>query len=189
VDVATGASRWRFSTGGYSVEGSTSVHDGIVYFGSDAGTVSALRASTTGKKLRSWHLGASISASTPEVAGGRVFVGSADGRVYGLSSTTGARLWTFRAAGRGSCRQTYTPAVSGGAVYVGSNDSNVYALRASTGRRIWVHHTGNGVEYVSATGGVVVYAWSLDGKKYSLRASNGSTRWRFRVGGRFPPIC
>jgi outer membrane protein assembly factor BamB len=61
--------------------------------------------------------------SSPAVAGGVVYAGSADGNLYALDAATGARLWS--AATGGSVYAS--PAVTNGTVYVGSTDGNVYA--------------------------------------------------------------
>ena len=67
--------------------------------------------------------------SSPAVAGGVVYVGSGDGRVYALNATTGAQVWNYTT---GSFVFS-SPAVAGGVVYVGSFDYKVYALNATTG--------------------------------------------------------
>ena len=67
--------------------------------------------------------------SSPAVAGGVVFVGSYDGKVYALNASTGALIWSYTTG----ASVFSSPAVAGGVVYVGSDDRKVYALNASTG--------------------------------------------------------
>ena len=55
------------------------------------------------------------------VAGGRVFVGSNDGRVYGLDLASGKKVWEYEAASP----VTSSPAVAKGKVVVATADGQV----------------------------------------------------------------
>jgi len=59
------------------------------------------------------------------VAGGRVFVGSNDGRVYGLDLSGGKKVWEYLAASP----VTSSPAVAKGKVVVAPADVQVHLLR------------------------------------------------------------
>jgi outer membrane protein assembly factor BamB len=67
--------------------------------------------------------------SSPVVANGAVYSLSGDGKVYALSTRTGAKLSSY-ATGGGYLYSS--PAVAKGVVYIGVDDSE-YALNASTG--------------------------------------------------------
>ena len=56
--------------------------------------------------------------SSPAIAGGRVFVGSNDGRFYVLNLNTGAKLWEFTAGAPLSA----SPAIANGRIVIGSQD-------------------------------------------------------------------
>ena len=58
------------------------------------------------------------------VAGGRVFVGSNDGRVYGLDLASGKTVWEYEAASP----VTSSPAVAKGKVVVATADGQASAL-------------------------------------------------------------
>ncbi|HEU4712080.1 MAG TPA: PQQ-binding-like beta-propeller repeat protein [Pyrinomonadaceae bacterium] len=62
--------------------------------------------------------------SSPAIAGGRVFVGSNDGRFYVLSLTNGAKLWEFNAGAPLSA----SPAIANGKVVIGSQDGRLYCF-------------------------------------------------------------
>ena len=62
--------------------------------------------------------------SSPVIAGGRVYVGSSDGKLYVLDLETGKRLSDFDA---GSAITT-SPAIAGGRIIIGSQDGVIYAL-------------------------------------------------------------
>jgi outer membrane protein assembly factor BamB len=158
---------------------SPAVANGVVYVGSDHGTVYALNAST-GATLWSYTTGGS-SFGSPAVANGVVYVGSwgdFDSNVYALNASTGAKLWSYTTGGQ----LVSSPAVANGVVYIGSGDRNVYALNASTGAKLWSYTTGAGVESSPAVANGVVYVGSDDDNLYALNASTGAKLWSFATG-------
>jgi outer membrane protein assembly factor BamB len=62
--------------------------------------------------------------SSPAIAGGRVFVGSNDGRFYVLSLSNGAKLWEFNAGSPLSA----SPAIANGRIVIGSQDGRLYCF-------------------------------------------------------------
>jgi outer membrane protein assembly factor BamB len=62
--------------------------------------------------------------SSPAIAGGRVFVGSNDGRFYVLGLTNGAKLWEFNAGAPLSA----SPAIANGRIVIGSQDGRLYCF-------------------------------------------------------------
>jgi eukaryotic-like serine/threonine-protein kinase len=118
----------------------------------------------------------------PAVADGRVFVGSADNSVYGISLTGDHHAWIYSTAGE----VLSSPVAVGGVVYVGSTDGNFYALNASTGQPIWVRHTG-AVAYSSPiVSGAMVYIGAYQGDKgmvYGFGTAHGTRRWVTVVDG------
>jgi len=74
---------------------------------------------------RDWsHTTGGMITSSPVVAGGVVYVGSYDGKLYALDAMTGARKWNYTTGGLIDS----SPAVADGVVYVGSDDDTVYAF-------------------------------------------------------------
>jgi polyvinyl alcohol dehydrogenase (cytochrome) len=71
------------------------------------------------------------------IAGGRVFVGSAGGRVYSLSAATGCVYWSFETGA--PMRAAVSIGRIGGryAAYFGDGASNAYALDVATGKLLW----------------------------------------------------
>jgi eukaryotic-like serine/threonine-protein kinase len=59
--------------------------------------------------------------SSAAIAGGRVFVGSNDGRVYGLDLASGKKVWEYEAASP----VTSSPAIAKGKVVVATADGQV----------------------------------------------------------------
>jgi eukaryotic-like serine/threonine-protein kinase len=62
--------------------------------------------------------------SSPAIAGGRVYVGSNDGRFYVLNITDGAKLWEFDAGAPLSA----SPAIANGRIVIGSQDGRLYCF-------------------------------------------------------------
>ena len=62
--------------------------------------------------------------SSPAIAGGRVFVGSNDGRFYVLNLNTGTKLWEFNAGAPLSA----SPAIANGRIVIGSQDGRLFCF-------------------------------------------------------------
>ena len=62
--------------------------------------------------------------SSPAIAGGRVFVGSNDGRFYVLNLGTGALLWEFNTGAPLSA----SPAIARGRIVIGAQDGKLYCF-------------------------------------------------------------
>ena len=135
-------------------------------------------APTTNQTLWSYTTGNYVFSSSPAVAGGIVYVGSWDGKVYALNATTGTRVWDYT-TGRAV---DSSPAVVGGVVFVGSDDDKVYALNATTGTQVWNYTTGSLVVSSPAVAGGVVYVGSEDDNVYALNATTGAFIWSYTTG-------
>ena len=140
--------------------------------------------------------------SSPAVASGAVYVGSADGGLYAVNKDTGKLRWRFKTGSR----VVSSPAVSDGNVYFGSYDGNFYAVDAATGDLKWKFKTGGerrfqGTHlhgslpapetmpdpfdvYLSspAIWHGAVYFGSGDGYVYALNAKSGALVWQFKTG-------
>jgi outer membrane protein assembly factor BamB len=113
--------------------------------------------------------------SSPAVAGGTVYYGSEDSKVYALDAATGRLRWSYTTGGG-----VYAgPAVAGGIVYIGSDDGNLYALNAATGHLRWSYDTRYAVESTPVLAGGTVYFGSFDHKVFALSAATGRLRWSY----------
>lgn len=98
------------------------------------------------------------------IAGGRVFVGSAGGKVYSLSAATGCVLWFFetgtpmRAAI--SIGRIDTPSGARYAAFFGDGGANAFALDAATGKLLWKTKVDN-VPVARITGSPTLYRGRL----------------------------
>jgi polyvinyl alcohol dehydrogenase (cytochrome) len=89
-----------------------------------------------------WAFGfpdASSAWAQPNIAGGRVFVGSQNGTVYSLDGQSGCIYWTFSASGGVRTAMTIArrPNAQGYAAYFGDTNGNAYAVDAATGALLW----------------------------------------------------
>ena len=167
--------KWNFPTGG-AVTASPVVANGILYIGSQDGTLYARNAGT-GKSLWSYPTGGSIT-STPAVDNNRVFVYSSGGVFYVLNATTGKLLWQ-RSIGTDS---DSSPVTANGVVYVGTHyDGNLYAFNEVTGSMLWNFPTNYPLDSPAVAGGIV-YVGSQDGYVYAVKASTGTQVWKHSTG-------
>lgn len=178
LDATSLTQKWRYPSDETKVKpvvGGVVVADGLVVYGSEDGYVHALQASNG---ARAWEFKTGNKVwSTPTVAGGAVYVGSLDHKLYALDLRRGTTLWTkpFQADGA----IVATPLVMNGRVYVGSFDRRVYAVDAGTGLSVWTFE-GNAWFW----GGLVadgdrLYAVDTRGVVHALNVANGKQVWQF----------
>ena len=165
---------WRIATGS-AVQSSPVVSNGVIFVGSDDGTIYALDLET-GKEI--WHLatGAAVKSS-PAVADGVVYFGNDDGVFRALDAGTGTEQWHRET---GAAIES-SAAVVDGVVYFGSDDGFLHALRSADGEVLWTY-LARGIQSSPAVAGGVVYFGSDDGNVYALDAVTGQRRWQFATG-------
>lgn len=135
------------------------------------------------KKWIRWWPGETVTTCVEAiVAGGKIFLGSRQGRVHALDAETGADLWTFQADGP----ILHAPCFAGTAVYfaTASPGSTVYRLSALDGAVRFAARGGPGGFSTSplvAEGLVLV--GGRDGVFYAIDAETGKIAWTLRTGG------
>jgi outer membrane protein assembly factor BamB len=196
-NVGSLATAWTGPTGN-GVFSSPAVAGGIVYVGSDDGKLHAFDAagvtncsvgpSRACSPLWTAATGGAVRSS-PAVAGGIVYVGSDDGKLYAFDA---AGLFNCSAGPPRTCMARWvttlgavvrsSPVVSNGVVYVGSDDAGLYALNATTGMVIWKTITGAAVRSSPAVASGVVFVGSDDKAVYALDAATGAVLWKTTTG-------
>ena len=100
-----------------------------------------LTAEQVPKLTLKWAFGYPNSATArnlPNVAGGRIFVGSGSGLVYALDAKTGCTIWVLQANAGVRSPVVIAPRPEGGlAAYFGDDRSNVYAVNPADGKVYW----------------------------------------------------
>ena len=81
--------------------------------------------------------GAARSVAQPTIFGGRVFVGSQNGKVYSLDAKSGCTYWQFDAGKPVRSAVVIGPRGDGWAAYFGDFGANVRAVDALTGKALW----------------------------------------------------
>jgi outer membrane protein assembly factor BamB len=110
------------------------------------------------------------------VAGGRLYLGTHDGRMLAVDPAKGAIVWEFEAGDA----VLAAPSVQKGRVYFGSYDNHVYALEEATGKLVWKTDTKGAVvstPALTAKGDLLLVgnrAYDLLG----LDAKTGTVAWK-----------
>jgi outer membrane protein assembly factor BamB len=95
LDAVTGRKKWDYPTSKSWVVGTPAVRDGVVYVGtSDSARFLALDARTG--RLRFNFDAKAYMFSSAAVAGGLVYVGDHNGKLYAIDAKTGTLAWEFR---------------------------------------------------------------------------------------------
>lgn len=87
-----------------------------------------------------WAFGfpsATRANAQPAVVGGRVFVGSAGGKVYALDANSGCTHWEFAALAPVRTAISVGQGPRGWTVYFGDQRANAYGVDAVTGQPVW----------------------------------------------------
>jgi polyvinyl alcohol dehydrogenase (cytochrome) len=135
----------------------------------------------------------------PTVVGGRLFLGSANGKVYALDAKSGCVLWVFAAEGSVRSALTIDVDARGWTAYFGDQRGNAYAVDALSGELRWKTHveahraamiSGAPVlvedslyvpvsSFEEVIGANVNYSCcSFRGSIVALEARNGRERWK-----------
>ena len=112
-------------------------------------------------------------AVQPVSAGGKVFIGDMEGKVYAISLDDGKTLWT----GENPGGTVASAAVTGGTVVVTSTPGAVVGLDVQTGQRKWRIETPKAITGSPLAVGGKVFSGCHDGKVYAIDAESGKLLW------------
>jgi outer membrane protein assembly factor BamB len=114
------------------------------------GCAAGARGPARGEKLWAFHDAQDEApfGGSPALAGGRVYVGSDNRKLYCLDARTGQAVWEFKAA----CEVFASPVVADGRVFAAeglheSKASKLYCLDAATGVPEWSFPTASHIEF------------------------------------------
>jgi outer membrane protein assembly factor BamB len=186
LDALTGKERWAFATSGPIRTRATAL-GGVLYFQADDGFLYALDAASGRERWRTRVVEKPVErlplddpksrfdrfGSDVTVEGGRLYIGTHDGRVLALDPARGEQKWAF-ASGDSVLA---APAVDSGRVYFGSFDGHVYALDAASGALAWKRDTRGAVVSTPAVAGDRVVVGNRSYDLLGLDARTGEPAW------------
>ncbi len=199
LDASSGEVKWKFATDDI-VRSTPALANGNIYFESDDGYLYAVNAQT-GEQAWRTDIGNTTERevpdekarvfdylqSSPTIADGTLYIGSADGYVYAVDAANGQIHWKFDT----TKPVRATPTVADGVVYVGSWNGFFYAIDAATGEVRWMYaasSVGNPDYFVRpiqskalVTDGLVICA-SRKASAFALDIQNGQLKWEHRYG-------
>ena len=115
--------------------------------------------------------------SSPVVAGGKVYAGSADGFLYALDLKTGKQLWTYAVSNAIEA----APLVVSNLVVVGALDGTLHAVTAADGRPVWKYRTD--AQIAGAANPIPGTPWlavgSHDSKVHCIELATGNAVWSY----------
>ncbi len=124
------------------------------------------------------RLGGSVDGS-PIVVGGRVYVGTNEGRMCAVDAATGRLLWTFEAAGA----IAMAAGAWSGRIVFGDAAGFFYCLSADTGKQLWRLHTRDSIVASPLMLGEACYWGGMDGLMRAVRVADGTVLWQRRLNG------
>jgi len=120
----------------------------------------------------------SVFLGTPLVAGGTLYTGGSDGKIYALDARTGEVVWSG-----GDFESTDTATAIAGDVIIGSGQSaKVKALNRLTGDELWSFDVGTFAFAPPLIVDKTVYIATYE-KLYALDLSTGELAWEAPLGG------
>jgi outer membrane protein assembly factor BamB len=184
VEAATGRIAWHRQFTG-CIASSPAVGNGVVYIGfmnppPCSGSAPSFLAALDARNGRTlWRFGAGVIETSPLSAGGRVYFGSWDQRVYALDGHTGRLVWSFSTGDRVKGGL----ALAGRTVYAGSYDGYLYALDARNGRLRWKAGGGElgGLYATPSVAHGRVFVSSTNGRVYAFSVA-GDELWSVQTG-------
>ncbi len=173
-DQPAGTKLWDFYAGTPIQSSAAVAHNGIVYFGTDAGKLYSFYSNGEGK----WEFPTQGPiVSSPAIGpDGIVYIGSSDSHIYAIEPS-GVERWRFNADGA----VLASPAVgAGGVLYFGTKNGRFFAVRPD-GTKWWDVSLDDAVVGSPAVGrDGTIYVPERNGKLHAF-APDGNSRWTFKA--------
>ncbi len=159
--------RWKYETP-EPISSTAAIVDGVVYVGSDEGTLYALDLAT-GRPKWKHEIGEAIESS-PTVVGGLVIFGDDAGVLHACDAKTGAARWKFETEGRIISSANYCR----GRIVFGSYDGYLYCLQLENGKQIWKYSAEERVHATPALAGPYAMVGGCDGHLHVVNLGDGT---------------
>lgn len=167
-----GTAKWAYYTGG-EVKSSPAISSaGIIYFGSNDGSLYAMGSDA----IVRWRCDLGSPVSSPSIAADGTILVPAGNYLCAVTAAGGLR-WRYATGGVVARAAAIS---SDGTIYFGSEDSCIYALNPDSTLK-WRYQTGGGIFSSPAIGSDgTVYAGARDNYVYALNPT-GTLKWRYFV--------
>lgn len=185
-----GSVAWRLpiaATDGF-VHGTPAVSNGVIYFGTNNGSVYAARMSD-GAVL--WHVGRSGGFKdipldmSPLFDNGVVFVEGKQGPIgenqslFAMRASDGMQLWS-KSLGSAPGPMVEQPEIANGVIYIASGVNGLVALRETDGSLLWQHAADQVYGPFFVADGLLQL--NSGDTVVAVRASDGTVVWRRSIG-------
>jgi len=176
LDLASGALRWKYTTGNLIGESSPAVGPGsgdVVYIGDLGGVVHAVN-TRDGKPLWTFKTTSEIKSS-PVIVNDVVLIGSYDGHLYALEARTGRLRWKVLTKGQVHA----TPAVQNGLAFIAGCDAVFRAIRVTDGREMYQVESGSYTAASPVVDGDRAYFGTFNYEMLALDLAQRKVLWRY----------
>jgi eukaryotic-like serine/threonine-protein kinase len=196
IDAASGTEVWRFKTA-YPVYSSAAWDENTICFecgneliGLDENGALRWSVPLSPGPVLDRHDAWDDYHSSPVIADGVAYVGSEQGRVFGVRTATGEVVYRVRTPFGNSTIET-PPAVADGLIYFGDWNGVLYAYSLAAGVEVWEYDTRNDNTY-SWTNAIMnqpllwngaLYFAGRSCNLYSLDPKTGARNWMVHDGG------
>jgi FOG: WD40-like repeat len=186
LDVATGAPKWKFTTGDV-VHASPAIANDVVYIGSWDRNMYALSAAT-GMMLWKYQTGEDTLihnqvgiASSAAVSNGIVFFGCRDGHFYAVDAKTGVKRWDID---NKKGWVIASPAVANGVVYFPTSDGQRFKAVDGSSGEIKFNVAMKTISFSSpAIVNNTLYFGTSDGWVHAIDMTAGGVKSEFQTDG------
>ena len=178
LDAKTGEKKWDFELGGDGEQSSPTIVDGFVYFGGFDNHFYSL--DIKDGELKWKHDAGAAMLSSPFVSKDQVFIGTNNGKVFGLNRVTGKVNWEFKESDQPIFS---SPVEYEGLVYFTSYDHHVYAVNATDGKLKWKYKTGGQIFSSPVIADGILFVGSNDKNLYAFDAATGKMNWKTDLAG------
>jgi len=182
-----GKERWSFQADG-PIRSRPAVAGGDLFFQADDGVLYKLSAATGEVRWKvrvAEHPVARLPLGDPQsrydpfgsdvvVAGGRLYLGTYDGRVLAVDASSGGLVWELATGDS----VVAAPALDSGRLYAGSFDHNLYAVDVATGRALWKRDLRGAVVSTPAVAGDRVIVGTRSYDLFALGTRTGRQDWK-----------
>ena len=165
--------------------------DNTVYVGTSEGHVVALDAET-GEQQWVTKL-SSVILSPPQKSGDKVIVKTLDAKLFGLSATTGRRIWSYEETAPSlSLHGASSPIITQGIVLTGFDGGSLSAIEINSGRLLWEANVAIprgrtelerlvDIDANPIVVGGIVYAITFQGELAAFAVDSGRVLWNREV--------